>query len=335
MTEFTEVYLENVEKSMSGGNIPNLSQIVSEIHSIISAMKPFITWTCKAAISECREACGGHGYLKAANLGELAVNHEATVTYEGDNNVLMQQTSNWILRQWEDIQAGSSLSSPLATVTFLLRGPTILKRTFTPSSINDVMSLDFIRDTYEWLLTWLVVQTQRRVQQGKDSGLDSFAAKSKAQVYHAKQLSRAYAEMIVLKYCTMKLNKITDTDDSSQKLKEVLIKLMLLYFLSCVENHLTSLYQGGYCSGPQMVEKIRESILYLCAQLKSEAVAIADALAPPDFILNSVLGMSDGKVYERLEEAFRCNPGGMERASWWHEINAAAKNPLKPLQSKL
>lgn len=40
------------------------SQIVSEIHCIVSAIKPLITWTCRDAIRECREACGGHGYHK-------------------------------------------------------------------------------------------------------------------------------------------------------------------------------------------------------------------------------------------------------------------------------
>lgn len=45
-----------------------------------------------------------------------------------------------------------------------------------------------------------------------------------------------------------------------------------------------------------MADSIKENILMLCAELKPEAVEIADALAPPDFILNSVLGMSDGKV---------------------------------------
>ena len=45
-----------------------------------------------------------------------------------------------------------------------------------------------------------------------------------------------------------------------------------------------------------MADLLKESILSLCAQVKPEVLAITDALAPPDFILNSVLGTSDGKV---------------------------------------
>ena len=42
----------------------------------------------------------------------------------------------------------------------------------------------------------------------------------------------------------------------------------------------------------------REIFVYaLCLnQLKNEAVALVDALAPPDFILNSPIGHSNGKV---------------------------------------
>lgn len=335
MSEFTQVYLGHMQKSMEGENVPNLSQIVAEIHSIVSVMKPLITWTCRDAIRECREACGGHGYLRAANLGNLCVNHEPTVTYEGDNNVLPQQTSNWLLRQWAEVQAGSPVSSPLGSVDFLASGPLILKRKFRGSKIGDVMSNNFVKETNEWLLCWLVVQTQQRVNQGVQSGLDNFSARNKAQVYRAAILSRVYGEMLVQKYCIIRLTRLVPSNPESRSLALLLEKILLLYSLSCLEKHLATLYQGGYCEGPQMADLIRESVLLLCEQLKPEAVSIADALAPPDFVLNSALGRADGKVYESLEQLFRCNPGGMQRAEWWQELISVSQNPLKPPSAKL
>ena len=54
--------------------------------------------------------------------------------------------------------------------------------------------------------------------------------------------------------------------------------------------------QGGYFSGPQPSRLIRDAILELCHQLKDDAVALIDVVAPPDFILNSPIGCADGEV---------------------------------------
>jgi acyl-CoA oxidase len=53
---------------------------------------------------------------------------------------------------------------------------------------------------------------------------------------------------------------------------------------------------GGYAMDSSLADLIKEGILQMCSQLKPEAVAVADSLAPPDFVLNSVIGKSDGKV---------------------------------------
>lgn len=60
----------------------------------------------------------------------------------------------------------------------------------------------------------------------------------------------------------------------------------------------------------------KEAVIDLCARLKPEAVALADAIAPTDFVLNSVLGHSDGQVicdFCILESL----PGSMEKLNWY------------------
>lgn len=41
-----------------------------EMHALSSAAKPTCSWMIRDVIQECREACGGHGYLKCSQLGE-------------------------------------------------------------------------------------------------------------------------------------------------------------------------------------------------------------------------------------------------------------------------
>ena len=53
---------------------------------------------------------------------------------------------------------------------------------------------------------------------------------------------------------------------------------------------------GGYMQGAAPARLVHEAILSLCRELKDDAVSLVDVIAPPDFILNSPIGKSDGQV---------------------------------------
>lgn len=76
-------------------------------------------------------------YVSASGLGLLRNSHDPKVTYEGDNNVLVQQTSNWLLRQYANNNA-DGLESPFGTATFLTRVKLAAGRRFTGSAVQHV-----------------------------------------------------------------------------------------------------------------------------------------------------------------------------------------------------
>jgi len=53
------------------GESPEQPEMGAEIHAISSVGKAACGWIARDAIQESREACGGHGYLKASRLGRL------------------------------------------------------------------------------------------------------------------------------------------------------------------------------------------------------------------------------------------------------------------------
>lgn len=63
--------------------------------------------------------------------------------------------------------------------------------------------------------------------------------------------------------------------------------------LFCMKN---SFLKGNFANGSLFVDTIRHNLLQSCSDIKDVSVSIVDALAPPDFALNSVLGKSDGLV---------------------------------------
>jgi acyl-CoA oxidase len=111
---------------------------------------------------------------------------------------------------------------------------------------------------------------------------------------------------------------VQEADDVNNR--NVLLRLFSLYGLWSLEKFLATLYEGGYAQGPQATHLIHEGILKLCSDIKDDAVALIDVIAPPDFILNSVLGASDGEVYKHLQSAMFRSPYAMSRPSWWQDI---------------
>ncbi|XP_072943546.1 peroxisomal acyl-coenzyme A oxidase 3-like [Epargyreus clarus] len=316
---FTLIYLNIVEKSNAGLRVDNLSDAVSEIHAMVSCSKPLLTWTVLEAAQQCREACGGHGYLKCANLGDIRSNHEPTVTYEGDNNVLSQQAGNWLLRQYEAAMSGNTVDSPLGTVSFLKDHKKIIGAKFTCTNTKELKTHQFIISTYKWLLCWLLKHTHEKNEAEIAKGLTKAQARNKSQVYRWRTLTRVYAEYLALVYC------LDSVEKKEPQLQPVLNRLFCLYGLWSLDKHLVELYQGGFSNGDDLARLLRDAVLELCGELKSEVVSVVDALAPTDFVLNSVLGRSDGKLYQNLQKAFFSHPGVFERASWWRDVVPSCK----------
>lgn len=74
--------------------------------------------------------------LSGAGFAHLRNDNDANSTYEGDNNVLLQQTSNWLLGVWAQHSKGKSVAYPMGTVDYINHGTHILSPTWTYSPIT-------------------------------------------------------------------------------------------------------------------------------------------------------------------------------------------------------
>uniref|UniRef100_A0A1B0AH42 Acyl-coenzyme A oxidase n=1 Tax=Glossina pallidipes TaxID=7398 RepID=A0A1B0AH42_GLOPL len=311
--ELTNEYLKIIERSQGDSNgFELLTQIVSEIHAIISSCKPMITWTARDAIQEAREACGGHGYLKASKLGDLRNDHDPSCTYEGDNNVLGQQASNWLLRQWTD-----NVESPVGTANFLGNRKKLLQQKYEDVLEKDsIGSMNFIIRCYEWLMCYLLKTTSNRISHDMQKGLNRFDARNNAQVYGAGEVSLVYAEY----FCMTRFIERFKQPDITQEYSTILRLIFEVYSMWCLDKHMTTYYVGGFANSSKFADLVRTRLLSKCGELKDISVSVADALAPPDFALNSVIGKSDGLLYENLQNVFMTNEGAFERPAWWQDI---------------
>ena len=308
--DFADNFFQFLMAGMARGDPEELAAMGQEIHGLSSAAKPLAGWTAQSAIQECREACGGHGYLKKARFGSLRDDNDANCTYEGDNNVLLQQTSNWLLNVW---RSHRKFQSPFQSLDFLQQKDKLLNTTFC---LENYSSLNDLLDMFHALVAHLLNMVDAKIQKNLLKGQNEFKAKNDAQFFAARTLSLVFIQATVLHRFIQYIN----TEEFEEAEKMVMNQLALIYALWNLEKYLGYLFQFKILTTGDQVTKIHETLLQACQALVPNAVALADVLSPPDFILNSVLGHADGEVYKHLQQSFYSVDNSFGRPDYWPSV---------------
>ncbi len=133
-----------------------------DLETIAAALKPLSTWHALETLQEAREASGGAGFLAENRIVGLRQDLDVYVTFEGDNNVLLQLVAKRLLtdfsKQFAKADAGAMaryvvhVRPPIAPTTApgsaasRRRSPTSARRARSVSELRD-------EDTQRELLT--------------------------------------------------------------------------------------------------------------------------------------------------------------------------------------
>lgn len=302
--KFLEHFTEYIMRMMQGEKSEELAEFSKEIHALSASAKPVATWFGVEALGEARRACGGHGFLYSSRLNDLRDSFDPSQTFEGENNMILQQTSNILISKL----GSPKKATPMKTFDFLYETPKVFNG-FTEDVVHDVM------DAYKWLVGYYLKQTAADydIELAKNKGC-VFSARNNVQVHRAQSLSIAYAELTIIDWSQQFISGVEQLP-----IRNVLTRLTALYGLFSLEKHLATCYMGGYCTGAEFGEGVRSTIRRLEGEIYPDAVALVDAIAPPDFVLNSALGSSDGKPYDHLMREFRKHTG--TRPHWWKDLS--------------
>jgi len=297
---FYQDYMRLLLGKMSGEDPDVLASLGHEIHGVSCAGKPLASWVAQQAVQECREGCGGHGYLRVSRLGRLRDDNDANCTYEGDNNVLLQQTSNWLLSLY---RAGKA-DSPLGTIAWLSQYQD------TPGPLQgDITDPHTAVRCLRALVFRLLVQTTAQIHKLQQEGRDSFFSRNNTQYHLARTMAMVFIQSVIAERFRV---------FTKEHMAEfpVLSTLCSLYACWSVEQYGADLLLHNVIT-PDYLALTRTQVLTLCEELLPDAVSLTDCLSPTDFILNSALGHSSGNVYQLLHQSFLSVPGGFERPEFW------------------
>lgn len=253
---------------------------LQEIEALAAGLKSFATWNTTATLQECREACGGKGYLSENRIDALKNDTDIYTTFEGDNTVLMQLVAKSRLSEFKQEFSNMNLFGMLnyvadqAKTSITEKNPIIVRST----DEEHLMDPEFHLNAFSYRERDILTSAARRLKRHIDSGMDSFDAFNVSQ-HHLVEVGFAHIERIILEQFIQAVDKTTDAG-----CKAILKKLCSLFALSQIEKHKGWYLEQGYLEGVK-TKAIRKQVNQLCWEIRQDAVPLVNAFNIPDVCL--------------------------------------------------
>jgi acyl-CoA oxidase len=257
------------------------------------------TWHASRTIQECREACGGAGYLSVNRFDALRADTDVFTTFEGDNTILLQLVAKGLLTDYKD---SFEDMDQIGMVRFVagMAVESVLERTNARSileRLRDVVpgNRDSVDDPESglqegaWQLEMLTAREEhmlsgvaRRLKRGIDAGRDPAEVFSLCQD-HVIGAAWAHVERIVLEAFLDKLETVEPGPN-----KDALNHLSDLFALSCIEADRAWFLEHGRISNARS-KAVTRRVNQLCRRVRPIAGDLVDALAVPPEMLRAEL----------------------------------------------
>ncbi len=260
-----------------------------ELESRAAGTKALGTWHATRTIQECREACGGAGYLSVNRFAALKADTDVFTTFEGDNHVLLQLVAKGLLT---DYSSEFEDMDQFGLVRFVagMAVETVIEKTNVHKLLERVKDLlpggdqwdqeaglldpDYQLAMLRFREEHMLAGVARRLKRGIDNKMNPGAVFSRVQD-HVIGAARAHVERLVLEAFVDKVATLPDGD-----LKVALNLLCDLHALSTIEADRAWFMEHGRLT-VQRSKAISREIGSLCRKIRPLAVDLVDAFDVP------------------------------------------------------
>lgn len=293
-----------------------------DLETLAAALKPLSTWHALDTLQESREACGGQGFLFENRLVGLRADLDIYVTFEGDNNVLLQLVGKRLLadyaRQFKGKDAKALAAFAVGQTAGKLfhgaglrqLGQTVTDRGSTARSVEKGLRAQQQHELLADRVQQMVADIAGRLRPASKLSREEAAALFNENQAELIEAARAHGELLQWEAFTDAINGVGD--DGS---RQVLTWLRDLFGLQLIEKHLAWYLINGRLS-TQRAAAVSSYIDRLCVRLRPHAQDLVDAFGyGPEHIRASI---ATGVEDDRQNEA----------ASYYAALRASGNAPV-------
>ncbi|RGE18774.1 acyl-CoA dehydrogenase [Leucobacter sp. wl10] len=298
-----------------------------DLETLAAALKPLSTWAALDTLQEAREACGGAGFMAKNRLVGLRADLDIYVTFEGDNNVLLQLVGKRLLTDYAEQFRGADRAALLRAAASQLGGrvsrfglhqlgQSIADLGQVARSVESMRSPEsqraLLTDRVQTMISEIALAL-RDAAKGVPKDDKRARATANEEVFNAQQhklieAARAHGELLQWEAFTETLERIEDPGS-----RQVLTWLRDLFGLGLIERHATWYLVSGRISG-QRVEAVTAYIDRLIARLRPHALDLVDAFGLTPELLRAEI--ATGIEEERQDDARAYVEAQVEAGTW-------------------
>lgn len=254
-----------------------------DLETLAAALKPLSTWHALDTLQEAREACGGAGFLFENRLVGLRQDLDIYVTFEGDNNVLLQLVGKRLLSDYakqfkgKDAKAlaafavGQTAGKVFHGAGLRQLGQAVSDLGSTARSVERGLRADQQQELLTGRVQQMVADIAGRLRPASKLSREEAAALFNQNQAELIEAARAHGELLQWEAFTDAVNR---TEDAGTR--QVLTWLRDLFGLSLIEKHLAWYLVNGRLSS-QRAGAVSSYIDRLCLRLRPHAQDLVDA----------------------------------------------------------
>lgn len=285
-----------------------------DLETLAAAFKPLSTWAALDTLQEAREACGGSGFIAKNRLVGLRADLDIYVTFEGDNNVLLQLVGKRLLTdyaaQFKNADratlakaAATQLGDRVSRFGLRQVGQSIADLGQVARSVESMRTPEAQRELLADRVQTMVAEIAlalRDATKGIAKSDKRARAIANEEVFNAQQhklieAARAHGELLQWEAFTEALDKIADPGS-----RQVLTWLRDLFGLGLIEQHAAWYLIAGRISAHR-AESVTAYIDRLIGRLRPHALDLIEPFGLTPELLRAEI--ATGIEAERQEEA--------------------------------
>lgn len=278
-----------------------------DLETLAAALKPLSTWHALDTLQECREACGGAGFLIENRFASLRADLDVYATFEGDNTILLQLVAKRLLadyaKEFRSVDFGVLARYVVGQATGAALHRTGLRQVaqFVADTGSVQKSAIALRDE-EGQRALLTDRVQTMVAEVATAlkGAARLSQEEGAAVFNRHQhelieAAQAHAELLQWEAFT---NALSEVEDAGTKM--VLTWLRDLFGLSLIEKNLAWYLMNGRLS-MQRARTVGGYINRLLARIRPHALDLVEAFGYGEEHVRSAI--ATGAEKQRQDEA--------------------------------